>query len=142
MREQAGLPKEGDIVAGKYRIEKVAGEGGMGVVYAAHHLVLDRRVALKVLMVDRARGDEVIERFVREAQAAARLQSEHVVRVMNTDPSRMTSPSLSWSTSKGATSPTCSAGRGPSASRTLRTTRSRSSLRWRKRMPPGSSIAT
>jgi serine/threonine-protein kinase len=77
------LPKPGDVVAGKYRIEKIAGEGGMGIVFAAHHLVLDRRVALKVLLVDAMRGDETVERFVREAQAAARLDSEHVVRVMD-----------------------------------------------------------
>jgi serine/threonine-protein kinase len=77
------LPEPGDVVAGKYRIEKIAGEGGMGVVFSAHHLVLDRRVALKVLVVDAARRDEFIERFVREAQAAARLDSEHVVRVMD-----------------------------------------------------------
>jgi serine/threonine protein kinase len=75
------LPKSGDVVAGKYRIEKVVGEGGMGIVYAAHHLVLDKRVAMKLVLVDALRGEELVERFVREAQAAARLQSEHVVRV-------------------------------------------------------------
>jgi serine/threonine protein kinase len=75
------LPKAGDVVAGKYQIEKVVGEGGMGIVYAAHHLVLDQRVALKLLLIDSLRGDETVERFVREAQAAARLRSEHVVRV-------------------------------------------------------------
>jgi serine/threonine-protein kinase len=77
------LPKAGDIVAGKYRIEKVVGEGGMGVVFAAHHLTLDQRVAVKVLLVDAAQGEEVVERFVREAQAAARVQSDHVVRIMD-----------------------------------------------------------
>jgi serine/threonine protein kinase len=75
------LPKSGDVVAGKYRIEKVVGEGGMGIVYSAHHLVLDKRVAMKLVLVDALRGEELVERFVREAQAAARLQSEHVVRV-------------------------------------------------------------
>jgi serine/threonine-protein kinase len=83
MKAAPVLPKPGDLVAGKYRIEKVVGEGGMGVVYAAHHLVLEQRVALKVLLVGATRADDVIERFVREAQAAARLQSEHVVRVMD-----------------------------------------------------------
>ena len=74
----------GDVVAGKYRIEKVVARGGMGVVYAAHHMLLDQRVALKVLLVGTdAPNEEIIERFVREAQAAARLQSEHVVRVMD-----------------------------------------------------------
>ena len=77
------LPKAGDVIAGKYRIEKIVGEGGMGVVFAAHHLMLDQRVAVKVLLVDAARGDEVVERFVREAQAAARVKSDHVVRVMD-----------------------------------------------------------
>jgi len=80
---QAGPLGRGDIVAGKYRIEEVAGEGGMAVIYAAHHLVLDQRVAVKVLFVDRATDEVTTERFVREAQAAARLQSEHAVRVMD-----------------------------------------------------------
>jgi serine/threonine-protein kinase len=77
------LPKTGDVIAGKYQIEKIVGEGGMGVVFAAHHLMLDQRVAVKVLLVDAARGEEVVERFVREAQAAARVKSDHVVRVMD-----------------------------------------------------------
>jgi serine/threonine-protein kinase len=80
---QAGPLGPGDVVAGKYRIEGVAGEGGMAVIYAAHHLVLDQRVAVKVLFVDRATDEVTTERFVREAQAAARLQSEHAVRVMD-----------------------------------------------------------
>ncbi len=75
------LPEAGDVVAGKYRIEKVVGEGGMGIVYAAHHLALDQRVAIKLLLVDSPTGEDTVERFVREAQAAARLRSEHVVRV-------------------------------------------------------------
>ena len=83
MKPAPVLPKPGDVVAGKYRIEKVVGEGGMGVVFSAHHLVLERRVALKVLIAGVSRAEDVIERFVREAQAAARLQSEHVVRVMD-----------------------------------------------------------
>jgi len=79
---QPALPQEGDVVAGKYRVERVVGEGAMGIVYAAHHLVLDQRVALKFLFVDSTEaGGETVERFVREAQAAARLRSEHVVRV-------------------------------------------------------------
>ena len=69
------------MVAGKYRIEKIVGEGGMGVVYAAHHLVLDQRVALKLLLLDSPHGEETVERFVREARAAARMRSDHVVRV-------------------------------------------------------------
>ena len=77
------MPKVGDVVAGKYRLEKVAGEGGMGIVYAAQHAVLKQRVAVKVLLPDAAQSDAVVERFAREAQAAARIQSEHVARVMD-----------------------------------------------------------
>ncbi len=77
------MPKIGDVVAGKYRLERVAGEGGMGIVYAAEHLVLRQRVAVKVLLPDAATSDAVVERFEREAQAAARIQSEHVARVMD-----------------------------------------------------------
>src|ERR1700678_858877 len=77
------LPRPGDVVGDKYRIEKVVGRGGMGVVYLAHHIVLDQRVALKLLLVDPAQGHETVERFLREAQAAARLRSDHVVRVMD-----------------------------------------------------------
>ncbi len=77
------MPKAGDVVAGKYRLEKVAGEGGMGIVYAAEHKVLKQRVAVKVLLPDAAQSEAVVERFSREAQAAARIQSEHVARVMD-----------------------------------------------------------
>jgi serine/threonine-protein kinase len=77
------MPKVGDLIAGKYRLEKVAGEGGMGIVYAAQHLVLRQRVAVKVLLPDAATSEMVIERFAREAQAAARIQSQHVARVMD-----------------------------------------------------------
>jgi serine/threonine protein kinase len=76
-----GFPRRDDVVAGKYCIERVVAEGGMGVVYAAHHIALDQRVALKVLIFDAHHGHEHVERFVREARAAARLRSEHVVRV-------------------------------------------------------------
>ena len=77
------MPKVGDVIAGKYRLELVAGEGGMGIVYAAEHLVLRQRVAVKVLLPDAATSELVVERFAREAQATARIQSEHVARVMD-----------------------------------------------------------
>lgn len=73
----------GEVVAGKYRVERLVGEGGMGVVVAAHHLQLDTVVALK-LLPDSATADPVlVERFLREARAAARLRSEHVARVLD-----------------------------------------------------------
>jgi serine/threonine-protein kinase len=68
-------------VAGKYRIERTIGSGGMGVVMAAHHLALDEPVALKFIGADRALDREAIERLMREARATFRLRSKHAVRV-------------------------------------------------------------
>jgi serine/threonine protein kinase len=79
----------GDVLAGKYRVEKVLGSGGMGVVVAARHEQLDVLVALK-FMTDEAFEDRgLVARFLREARAAARLRSEHVARV--TDVGRLES---------------------------------------------------
>jgi serine/threonine-protein kinase len=73
----------GDVLAGKYRVERVLGEGGMGVVVAAHHLQLDQLVALKFLREDALDSPQVVERFIREARAAVRIKSEHVARVID-----------------------------------------------------------
>jgi serine/threonine-protein kinase len=71
----------GDLIAGKYRVERVIGEGGMGTVYAAYHQLLDVRVAVKVLSAELSEQPGIIARFLREARAVARLKSEHVARV-------------------------------------------------------------
>ena len=76
-------PEPGHVVAGKYRVERVLGSGGMGVVVAATHLVLDQRVAIKMLRARVARQPEHVRRFLREAKAASRLTSEHVARVLD-----------------------------------------------------------
>ncbi len=75
--------KEGDILAGKYRVEKILGEGGMGVVVAAWHEELEKRVAVKFLLPEMAERSDAAERFRREARAAVRIQSEHVARVLD-----------------------------------------------------------
>ncbi len=72
----------GALVAGKYRVGPVLGAGGMGVVVSAWHEGLARRVALKFMHAQRG-GRDGARRFLREAQAAARLDSEHVVRVLD-----------------------------------------------------------
>ncbi|HEX3346394.1 MAG TPA: protein kinase [Polyangiaceae bacterium] len=73
----------GDVLAGKYRVDRVLGEGGMGVVVAAHHMQLDERVALKFLREDALDSPEAVDRFVREARAAVKIKSEHVARVID-----------------------------------------------------------
>jgi serine/threonine-protein kinase len=75
--------KEGDIVAGKYRITRVLGEGGMGLVVGAHHLQLDERVAIKFLLPEALGNPEAVDRFAREARAAVKIKSEHVARVID-----------------------------------------------------------
>ena len=74
-------PSEGDVLAGKYRVEKVLGEGAMGVVVAAMHVHLGERVALKFLKPELVGNQEVVARFLREAQAAVRIKGEHIARV-------------------------------------------------------------
>jgi serine/threonine-protein kinase len=71
----------GEVLAGKYRIERILGAGGMGVVVAAHHIQLDEKVALKFLLPEALKNSEAVSRFLREARAAVKIKSEHVVRV-------------------------------------------------------------
>ncbi|WP_441287669.1 protein kinase domain-containing protein [Sorangium sp. KYC3313] len=77
------IPRVGDVVGGKYRIERVLGRGGMGIVVAAHHLSLRHRVALKFLLPEGRTTPGATERFFREAQAAAAIASEHIARVID-----------------------------------------------------------
>jgi eukaryotic-like serine/threonine-protein kinase len=72
----------GEVVAEKYLIERTLGVGGMGVVVAARDQVLDRRVAIKFLLPKLAGSDTSMQRLVREARAATRITSEHVVRLI------------------------------------------------------------
>ena len=73
----------GDVLAGKYRVDKVLGIGGMGMVVAATHLELDQKVALKFMLPAALASEEATERFLREARAAVRLRGEHVCRVLD-----------------------------------------------------------
>ena len=73
--------REGQVLAGKYRIEHVLGAGGMGVVVAAHHLQLDEKIALKFLRPEMLERADAVTRFIREARAAVKIKSEHVARV-------------------------------------------------------------
>ncbi len=79
----AAALREGDLLAGKYRIDRVLGQGGMGLVLAAFHLELEQTVAVKVLHPELAERGDAAERFRREARAAAKIKTEHVVRVLD-----------------------------------------------------------
>src|SRR5262245_17344427 len=73
----------GDIIDGKYRIVRLIGEGGMGAVYEGENTRIHRRVAIKVLHAGVAEQGEAVARFEREAQAAGRIGSEHIVEVLD-----------------------------------------------------------
>jgi len=75
----------GDVVAGKYRVERTLGRGGIGIVVAAHHLALDEAVALKFIGLNLEGEREVVQRLLREARATFRLRSKHTVRVLDAD---------------------------------------------------------
>ena len=75
--------KPGEILGGKYEVERLIGEGGMGLVVAARHLELGHHVAIKCLHASALGHEGAVARFEREARAAARLTSEHVARVID-----------------------------------------------------------
>src|SRR5688572_3320577 len=79
------LPEVGSVVAGKYSIVRLLGEGGMGLVYEAQHLRLRQSVALKMLLPSMLEHDVIISRFEREARSAGQLRSRHTARVMDVD---------------------------------------------------------
>ena len=82
------------IVRGKYRITRLIGDGGMGAVYEAEHLLLKVPVALKFLHTELAQRPGLAERFLREARVSARIQSPHVTRVTDVDTTDAGTPFL------------------------------------------------
>jgi serine/threonine-protein kinase len=79
----AAPAQPGEILAGKFRIDRVLGAGGMGTVVAATHLQLGHSVALKFMLDHALEKPDLIGRFLREARAAAQLRSQHVARILD-----------------------------------------------------------
>src|SRR5882724_5451288 len=73
----------GQVIDGKYRVDRLVGQGGMGSVYAGTHVHIGRRVALKVLHLSAGPEMEIVKRFEREAQAAARIGNDHILDVID-----------------------------------------------------------
>jgi serine/threonine protein kinase len=81
MTEDAPLPKPGEVIDGKYRIDHRIGSGAMSVVYQVTHRVTQKRFALKWLLPELAAQPEIAQRFLREAQVAGRFEHPNVVEV-------------------------------------------------------------
>lgn len=82
MNNSAAIPVHvGEIIASKYRVQRLLGMGGMGAVVAAEHLDLGEVRAIKFMLPAAAASAPAVERFLREARAASRLKSQHVARV-------------------------------------------------------------
>jgi serine/threonine protein kinase len=77
------LPRPDDLLQGRYRVGSELGRGGMGVVVEAHDVRLDRDVALKIVLPQMLRSNDVVERFGNEARSLAKLESPHVVKVLD-----------------------------------------------------------
>jgi tRNA A-37 threonylcarbamoyl transferase component Bud32 len=73
----------GIVLDGRYRLDAVLGEGGMGAVYRAHHLAMDRKVAVKLLKPHLSQDHSALERFAREARSTLKVDSEHAVKVLD-----------------------------------------------------------
>ena len=74
-------PLMGQVIDGRYRIDQVLGEGGMGVVYSVMHISLGKRMALKVLRGEMAKDDHVVRRFVQEAQACSSIGHPNIIDI-------------------------------------------------------------
>ncbi len=79
--ETTGDPLVGETLAGKYRVEERLSVGGMGAVYRGTHILMDKRVAIKVLRPSLAADEKIVARFSREARAASKISHPHALSV-------------------------------------------------------------
>src|SRR5688572_26977498 len=92
--EESALLRRGELLGGRYSVERLLGAGGMASVYRAIDTALDRPVAVKIVSAAIRGRHGVVTRFMREARAATRLKGEHVVRVFDVGVATNGSPYL------------------------------------------------
>jgi eukaryotic-like serine/threonine-protein kinase len=106
--------QEGQVFAGRYRVERRIAQGGMGVIYAAEHVTTEDRVALKVLWPHVLGSQAAVEKFQLEARVAARIGSEHIVRIFDAGfDDNLSVPYLTMELLRGQTFEALVTGRGP-----------------------------
>ena len=76
-------PLLSQLVADRYRVIRKLGEGGMGSVYLAEHVVIEKKFALKVLAPELCRRPDLVARFLQEARSASRIGHENVIDIMD-----------------------------------------------------------
>ena len=103
----------GDTIAGRYRIERVLGRGGMGIVVAARHVHLGEAVAIKIPFARALMGRDLTARILREGRAAARLRGEHIARVMDVGTLDSGEPFIVFELLRGSDLETALETRGP-----------------------------
>ena len=108
MKDHIPVGRAGHVLAGKYRVERVLGEGGMGVVVAATHLALGQRVAIKFLRPGALANAKAVGRFEREARPRRACAASTSRACSTSARSTTAAPTWSWSTSRAATSATSS----------------------------------
>ncbi|MEM6961204.1 MAG: serine/threonine-protein kinase, partial [Myxococcota bacterium] len=74
-------PLIGKTIDGRYQVESILGEGGMGLVYKARHTVLGKPLAIKVLRPDVSKDEEIMTRFRQEAQSASNIGNQHIIDI-------------------------------------------------------------
>ena len=81
MDHQRQDPLIGQVLDGRYRIEAVIGEGGMGLVYKAVHAALRKPLAVKVLRPEVTKNEQIVARFKQEAQSASQIGNQHIIDI-------------------------------------------------------------
>src|SRR5688572_11719498 len=76
----------GTVLADRYQVQRVIGDGGMGSVYEAQHITLRKRVALKVLHPELCRDQTHVDRFLQEARAASMIEHDNIVDIVDFGP--------------------------------------------------------
>ena len=136
-------PVSGDVLDGKYRVERLLGEGGMGAVAKATHLLRRAPVALKFMSPAMLAFPEAVERFVNEGVAASQIDSDHVVKVFDVGRLPSGAPYLVMNISTGTTSVNCLRSRARASLRCAPSTSPcRVSVRSRLHTTPASSTGT